>query len=268
MASCYPVYITALNLVDNIDGVTALCMAENHSGCLHDFQLKSEDLKQIEKSSAFIINGAGMESFLNKVMNELPNIKILDSSAEIELIKDDDCDCEENCHHEYNPHIWVSISNYIKQVENIADGLSKVDPQHSEAYKRNRDIYIAKLNDLKNKMHSALDNVKNKNIVTFHEAFPYFAKEFGLNIAGVINHEPENNPSAKELTNIIEIVKKLRIKALFTEPQYPSAAAEIISKETRAKIYILDPAASGEKSKDAYINIMEKNLETLKIALN
>ncbi len=269
ITSCYPVYIMVLNLTDNISGAEVINVSEDHVGCLHNFQLRSEDLKKIEKSSAFIINGAGMESFLDKVINELPNIKIINSSENIELIKDDDCDLEnEHCSHEYNPHTWVSISNYIKQVESIAEGLSKIDPQHGKQYKKNADTYITKLKNLKTKMHSELGNIKNKDIITFHEAFLYFAKEFGLNIAGVINHEPENNPSAKELTDIIEIIKKSGIKALFAEPQYQNVAAQIISRETGAKIYMLDPAVTGGKSKDSYLNIMEKNLETLKEALN
>jgi zinc transport system substrate-binding protein len=210
-----------------------------------------------------------MESFLDKVMKESPNIKIIDSSEGIELIKDEDCENEEgHCDHEYNPHIWVSISNYIKQVENIADGLSKIDPAHSDQYKKNTETYTAKLSTLKTKMHSELDGIKNKDIVTFHDAFPYFAKEFGLNIAGVINHEPESEPSVKELTDVIETVKKLSVKALFVEPQYPSTAANIISRETGTKIYTLDPGATGDKSKDSYINVMENNLKVLKEALN
>lgn len=267
VTSCYPIYVIALNLSENIQGVEIENMTENHSGCLHDFQLQSNDLKQIEKSSAFIINGAGMESFLDKVLNELPNVKVIDSSQGIELIKDDDCH-EADCKHEYNPHIWVSPSNYIKQIENIAHNLSIIDPQHSQQYKDNAENYTQKIIKLKNKMQLELSNVKNKNIITFHEAFPYFAREFGLNIAGVINHEPENDPGAKELSDIIEMIKKSGIKVLFTEPQYRGTAANVIAKESGAKIYCLDPAATGDNSKNSYIIAMEKNLETLKTALN
>ena len=61
--------------------------------------------------------------------------------------------------------------------------------------------YIVKLEAQRDKMHKSLDNVKNRDIVTFHEAFPYFAKEFNLNIVGVIEREPGSAPSAKELTS-------------------------------------------------------------------
>ncbi len=269
VTSCYPIYIMALNLTDGVENVEVLNMSENHKGCLHNFQLQSEDLKRIEKSSAFIINGAGMELFLDKVIKELPKVRVIDSSKNIDLIKDEDCDCEEDsCTHEYNPHIWVSISNYIKQVSNIAEELSEVDPNHKEQYKKNSELYIQKLTDLKNNMHSQLDNLSNKNIITFHEAFPYFAQEFGLNIVEVINHEPDSEPQAKEIAGVIEAVKKYNIKALFVEPQYSDSSAEIISAETGAKIYTLDPAVTGDNVKDSYINTMMQNLKILKESLS
>lgn len=268
VASCYPVYIITLNLIDGIEGTEVIHMSENHQGCLHDFQIQSEDLKNIEKSSAFIINGAGMENFLKKVTDEIPKIKIIDSSKDIKLL-------ENNCHHhhhshehEYNPHIWMSIDNYIKQTENIAEGLIESDPENEEKYKQNCEEYISKLKNLKNDITLKLKDVRGKSIITFHEAFPYFANEFGLNIPDVINHDPESEPSAKQISKTINIMKENNINSLFIEPQYKSTAAETISKETGAKIYTLDPAVTGENSKDAYIEIMTKNAETLKEALN
>ena len=268
VASCYPVYIITLNLIDGIEGPEVIHLSENHQGCLHDVQIQSEDLKNIEKSSAFIINGAGMENFLKKVTDEIPKIKIIDSSKDIKLL-------ENNCHHhhhshehEYNPHIWMSIDNYIKQTENIAEGLIESDPGNEEKYKQNCEEYILKLKNLKNDITLKLKDVRGKSIITFHEAFPYFANEFGLNIPDVINHDPESEPSAKQISKTINIMKENNINSLFIEPQYKSTAAETISKETGAKIYTLDPAVTGENSKDAYIEIMTKNAETLKEALN
>ena len=116
-------------------------------------------------------------------------------------------------------------------------------------------------------MHKSLDNVKNRDIVTFHEAFPYFAKEFNLNIVGVVEREPGSEPSARELQETIEQVKKLKVKALFAEPQYPTKAIETISTETGSKVYTLDPVVTGPMDADAYINIMDSNLKILEEAL-
>ena len=275
VTSCYPVNIIALNLTENIEGVEVINMSENQKGCLHNFQIQSEDLKNIEKSNAFIINGAGMENFLNKVVYEIPKVKIIDSSIGINLIEEE-TECTHNHgdgehhhhHHESNPHIWLSVENYIKQVQNVTNGLIIVDPTHEKTYKENCEKYISKLNELKNQLSTDLNELKGKDIITFHKAFSYFAKDFGLNIAGAINNEPENEPSAKQISAVINTIKEKNIKSIFTEPQYSSSSADIIAKETGVKIYTLNPAVTGENSKDSYINIMKENAKTLKSALH
>ena len=275
VTSCYPVHIIAMNIADGIDDVGIKKMSETHSGCLHDFQLQSQDLKNIEKSSAFIINGAGMENFLGKITEENQEIKIIDSSAEIPLIDEecshDDCEDEEcDCHNHggSNPHIWLSLKNYIMQIKNICEGMKSVDPKNAEKYQKNADVYINKVRDLKIRMHDELRKFEGKNIITFHNAFPYFAKEFGINILEVINHEPGEEPSAKEILDTINKMKQNNVKTIFTEPQYPDSAAKTIAKETNAEIYTLDPCVTGDNDKNAYINAMEKNLEILKIAFS
>ena len=119
-------------------------------------------------------------------------------------------------------------------------------------------------------MHAALDNIENKDIITFHEAFPYFAEEFNLNIAGVIEVEPDSEPAAKDVEKIINTIKEKNISALFAEPQYSSKIADTIAAETGATVYILDPIVTGDATEDAYddyIIKMENNLNTLKEAL-
>jgi len=201
-----------------------------------------------------------MESFIDKIIKQQPNLKIVEASKGIELVKNAS-DGEEN------PHVWVSISNAVKQVRNIAEQLAVIDSLNAEKYKKNADVYIRKLEKERDRMHNVLDKMKNKDIVTFHEAFPYFAKEFNLNIVGIIEREPGSEPSAGELASEIEKVNKLKVKALFAEPQYSPKAAQTIARETKAKVYTLDPAVTGPMNADAYINIMDGNLKVLQEAL-
>nr|WP_314597106.1 metal ABC transporter substrate-binding protein [uncultured Selenomonas sp.] len=261
VTSFYPMYVATINITQGVDGVTVTNMTKPQTGCLHDYQLMTEDMKTLEKADAFVINGAGMESFLDKVIEQRKNLKIIDASKGIELLKDDD---------EENPHVWLSVTDAILQVKNIAEQLKAADPKHADAYEKNAAAYIKKLEALKAEMHAELDTVPNKDIVTFHEAFPYFAKEFGLNIISVVEREPGTEPTPAELQATIEQVKKLPVKVLFTEPQYSPSAAETIARETGAKIYTLDPVVTGEANEqaiNAYIDTMKKNMETLKTAL-
>ena len=231
VTSFYPMYIAAINITDGVDGVEVTNMTKPQTGCLHDYQLMTEDMKTLEHADAFIINGAGMEDFMDKVTSAQKQMKVIDASRGIELIH---------------------------------------DPAHADAYEKNAASYIEKLTALKTEMHAALDNVPHKDIVTFHEAFPYFAKEFHLNIIAVVEREPGTEPTPSELQETIAQVNALPSKVLFTEPQYSPAAAETIARETGAKIYTLDPVVTGEATsaaKNAYIDTMKRNMETLKEAL-
>lgn len=261
VTSFYPMFIFTSNIADNIEGVKVVNMTEPQTGCLHDYQLVPADLKTLEKADVFVINGAGMESFLDKVMSQLPDITIIEGAKGMALL--------DNENGEENPHVWVSISGAIGEVKNITDGLIKADPANEASYRKNSEEYVKKLETLKNNMHEALKDIKTKDIVTFHEAFPYFAHEFDLNIVSVIEREPGSEPSAGELADTIKAINDAQVKVLFAEPQYSAKAAESIAAQTGAKIYVLDPVVTGPKvaQLDSYEKTMEENLKILIEAL-
>ena len=217
VTSFYPMYLLASNVVKDIDNVELINMTNSATGCLHDYSLTTDNIKLLEDCDVFIINGAGMESFLDKVLEQKPDLKIIDASEGIELIKSDYMDESHNHDHghdhdeEYNPHVWLSVENAIKQVENIENKLIEYNSINKDKYSQNAREYIEQLSNLDNKIHSELDNIKNKNIVTFHEAFPYFAKEYGLNIVGVVQREAGSEPSAKELQETIEKINNPKL---------------------------------------------------------
>ena len=263
VTSFYPIYVDVLNITNGVEGVKVVNMTKPQTGCLHDYQLTTEDLKTLESADAFVVNGAGMESFLDKVTSQQKNLKIIDASKsdKINLLKDGE---------EANPHVWLSVTYAIEQVKAITSQLCEADPKHDKQYKDNAMAYVEKLINLREEMHGELDNLPHKEIVTFHEAFPYLAKEFKLKIVSVVEREPGTEPTPKELEELIAQVKALPVKVLFTEPQYSPVAAETIARETGARLYKLDPVVTGEatpEAKDAYLNAMRDNMKVLKEAL-
>ncbi len=266
VTSCYPVYIMTLNVTDGIENVEVVPMSEGHSGCMHNFQIQSRDLQNIEKSSAFITNGAGFEPFIDKVINEMPKINVIDSSAGIELLCNEhhhEHEHGESCSDEHNSHIWMSVSNYIRQVKNISEGLIKIDSKNAEKYKSNAENYIRKLEALKSEIHEELKDVEKRNIVVFHDAFPYFAKEFNLNIITIGSGDWEQELSAKEMADIVETIKHLGVSQIFIEGEI-SETVKAIAAETGTQIITLNAATSGDSTKDSYINIMRENVQALK----
>ena len=263
VTSFYPVYLETINIVGEIEGVEVVNLTKPQTGCLHDYQLTTEDMKTLETADIFVVNGLGMENFLDKVVAAQKNLKIVDASnsEEIYLLKDGD---------EINPHVWLSVTYAMAQVRAIQRQLCELDPAHADIYKKNALNYLNELTTLRDEMHFALDNLPHKDIVTFHEAFPYFAAAFKLKIAAVIEREPGTEPTPQELADTIKTVNELPVKVLFTEPQYSPKAAETIARETGAKIFTLDPITTGEskfENKSDYLNKMRQNMKTLQEAL-
>jgi len=259
VASFYPMYIMAKNVAKNVLGVSVQNLTPPFTGCLHDYTVTTNDMKKLADAQVFVANGAGMESFIDKIIAQHPNLKIIKLSEGISLIKGEGNEGD-------NPHVWVSISNAIIQVKNLGKAMEEFDPSHKGLYAKNTADYVAKLEALRQKMYAELTPYKGRSIITFHEAFPYFAKEFGLKIAAVIEREPGSEPSAKELADTVEIIKRNNITVLFSEPQYPVSAARTLAQETGVKVCVLDPAVTGPDDHDSYINIMENNLKILKQA--
>ncbi|MGE5372499.1 MAG: metal ABC transporter substrate-binding protein [Solirubrobacterales bacterium] len=258
VTSFYPVYIMTMNIAAGIPGVRVVNLTPAAAGCLHDYQLTPDDLKRLETARFLVINGAGMESFLDRV-SQRKGLTVIEASKQIPLKK--------TISGEPNPHVWLSVPNAMRQVTNIGEQLAAADPAHAAAYRANMKRYLEKLASLDERMRSALKPAAGARIVTFHEAFPYFADEYGLTVAAVVEREPGAEPSAGELARTVELIKSSGIKAIFAEPQYSARAAETIARESGIRVYQLDPVVTGPASLDAYIDIMKRNTETLTEAL-
>ena len=273
VTSFYPMYILTQNVAAGIDGVTVQNMAEQNVGCLHDYQLQTRDMVTLEGADALVINGGGMEQFMDKVLTLRADLPVIDASEGIAMFPSDEThDHDAHAHDEhdelYNAHVWLDPSRAIKQVQNIADGLAEADPAHAAAYQENAAGYIERLTVLDDELKAQLAPFAGADIITFHEAFAYFADAYGLHVAGVIANEPGEEPSTRDIADTCDLVTELGIRTLFVEPQYPQKAAETIARETGASIYTLDPCVSGDGTKESYETIMRENAKVLTEALS
>lgn len=279
VTSFFPIYVFALNLTDGIDGITLHNLAAPTTGCLHDYQLSSSDMKALNRADVFLINGAGMESYLAMAMEAFPDLPVIDASAGIALLPMDDDDEEGEEHHshdghdhgEWNAHIWLSAENAQQMVRSLAEGLMANCPAYADAIAANRDAYLARLAALDEELKAGLAPVQGQPIITFHEAFPYFAQAYGLRIAAVINREPDDALSPRTLANLVLTVRELGAPPLFTEPLYGDIAAATIARETGAPIYQLNPittAAQGDVPLTFYEDCMRQNMAVLLQALS
>lgn len=266
VTSFYPMYLLTANVAAGVEGVSVRNMAAPEVGCLHDYQLLPGDLRALEDADALVINGAGMEPFLDKVRAQRPRLPVIEASEGIALLEDE-ADGDHGHDHEENPHVWVDPRNAAAQTRVIARRLGEIDPANAAAYFANAEAYGARLEALYVRMREQLDGLGTRELFTFHEAFAYFAAAFDFHIAGVIEREPGTEPGTRDLIEIVDRVRAGRIPALFVEPQYPGRVAGIIARETGAKVCTLDPVVTGPLELTAYEDAMERNLQALLDAL-
>ena len=264
VTSFYPVWIFALNLCDGLEGVEVRNLAAPETGCLHDYQLSAGDMRALAGADVFLINGAGMESYLAHVFEALPDLPVADASTGVKLLP------SETGETEFNPHIWLDAENAVTMVNNLAEGLMAAMPDRAEAISANRDAFAARLAALDAELKERLAPVAGRQIITFHEAFPYFAAAYGVEVAAVIAKEPGDALSPRELADLIAAVRKLDCPPLFTEPQYADTAARTVADETGAGVWKLDPCVTGPGADvplTYYEDVMRRNAETLLQAL-
>ena len=259
LTTFYPMYILTQNVAGDIDGVQVTNMAEQTVGCLHDYTLQTRDMVLLEEADALVINGGGMEQFMDRVAGAQADLPVIDASQGIEM----EPSIEEGL---LNSHVWLDPQLAMVQIQNIASGLAGADPAHAEQYRSNAETYIGRLKSLDEEMAEALRPLAGKEIITFHEAFNYLARRYGLVVAGVIANEPGEEPSTRDIAETCDLVARLGIKTLFIEPQYSPTAAKIIAGETGASMYVLDPCVSGNGSPESYEQIQRENVRVLREA--
>lgn len=256
VTSFYPIYIMTLNVTEGANKIELKNMAELNGGCLHDYTLSTTDVKKVENANVFIENGVGIENFTEKLLQIYSRVKIIDSSREIQDII--------SSGEEQNGHIWTSLDNYKKQVENIAYELSNYNSENADIYNKNANEYIAKIEDLENRYKEELSNLSGEKAICLNEAFEYLGRDLNLDMIMVETDHEESTLSADRLRSLIDQAKASNIKAIIIGEDDNTQNAETIATETGAKIYKLKTGMSGDYSKNSYLDDMEYNLEQLK----
>lgn len=257
-ATFYPQYIALMNIMAGAQNVKYDILNSKNVGCLHHYSITTADMKKFEDSDIIILNGAGMEEKMIDYIDNL-NKNTIDSSAGIDTIEGED---------ETNAHTFLSIKSYIKQVENIRDELVNLDSDNADIYTNNSFEYIQKLNELDVYAQGKFANINSNKIVTGHSTFDYFARDYSLEVVATLQGDEEEQPSAKELQEIIEKIKSEKVKVIFSETSGDSELANTVAKDSGATVYTLNDITGGELNKDAYIDLMKSNINTISEALS
>ncbi|MCX7021147.1 MAG: metal ABC transporter substrate-binding protein [bacterium] len=272
VASILPIYLLVENVVGNTESVTVDVLVNPEAGDIHNYQLVPGDLIKLNHADLVILNGLGLEGFLQDALADLPEeTEIVTAGEGVEPLPltfrnhpgEPSADGEDA----WDPHLWVSPPNAVRMTENIRDALAEADPAHADAYRANAAEFIARLAILFTKMRDTAEGWPNRAIITNHDAFGYLARDLGLEIAGVVMLTPGASPSAGEMLRLVEMIRKSGAAAVFVEPGYPEGSARNVALDAGVPVYVLDPCTTGGTDPGHFLEVMEKNLENLDAAL-
>lgn len=272
-ASFYPIYSAALRITDRVEGVNVVNLTPAQTGCLHDYQLTPDNVITLDKADVLLKNGLGMEEFLENI--ELnPGIRVLDTSRGAALIEGGNehhlhSDGHDDQDGDYNQHIWMGPSNYIKQVLNIRDIMIEIDPANAQQYKTNAQQYCAEIQALKNQLIAAVKALPTQNCILFHDSLCYFAWELGFNTVESLSLGEDTGVSAGQLAEASLAAEKSGRVILIYDSQYDTEYNSVADKASFVRVLKLDTAVVGNgNDKDAWIDAMKNNLERIREAAN
>ena len=278
ITSCNPVYLATINVVGDAEGVTVQNLSQPTTGCLHDYTLTTEDMKNLSKADVLVVNGGGMEGYLEDVMEAYPELPIIDTFEAVEdtypvIIEEEGEEegeeAEEDEHHHdegANSHIWMSEEIYAGQVQAIADGLAELDLSNASVYASNADTFISVMNSQID--HQGLDEtLSGANVAVLHEAFAYTAQSLGTNVVATMDLDEERQVSAGEVSEFIDAINDNNVQVVFAEYDYGHAMGELITEQTDAKVVYLETLVHGDYSGLDYITVLNKNYALIKNSL-
>lgn len=211
----------------------------------HIFEPTPGQMAKVSTANIYMKVGSGVEfelAGMDKLEKQNPDMPVVDCSAGIQIVDND-------------PHIWTSPLNAKKMVQNICEGLVKVDPANADYYRQNRDRYLSELDDLDSYIHQRLDKAANRYFMVYHPAFGYLAREY--NLVELAIEEEGKSPTPASIQESIELARKHHLSYVFVAPQFSSAQAETIAKEIGGQTAVLDSLPR------YYIQNMRKVADTL-----
>jgi zinc transport system substrate-binding protein len=267
----------------------------------HTFEPTSKQMIDIAEADAFIYNGLGMETYAEKIAEALENEDtiMVEAAHGIEVVQhthdhhtheaehhesdeheheaehheadehahEDKANEHEHHHRDVDPHVWLDPIRAIILAQNIKDALIELKPEAKEEFENNFITLKAELEKLDEEFHQLVDAKKNPEMIVSHAAYGYWEESYGIHQIAVAGISPTDEPSQKDLANIIKLAKEKQIQYIIFEQNVTPKVAEVIRKEINAeplRLHNLSVLTEEDiQNGEDYFSLMRKNIETL-----
>jgi zinc/manganese transport system substrate-binding protein/manganese/iron transport system substrate-binding protein len=234
-----------------------------------DYQPTPQDAQKIAGADIVFYNGHGLEEWLGDLFQSAarPNQPQIAVSDGLQALDVGSADFKQG-----NPHFWMSAVLGARYVERIRDGLIQVDPAGQAAYTANAGAYTRQLLALNEelKRQAATIPAAERKMVTNHDAFGYFAQEYGFTIVGNVLSNPESEPSAGELAALVQAIRAQNVKAIFSESQFSPKLTRTIADEAGVKIVsslYTDTLGAAGSGVTTYVDLLRYDMQEVVEAL-
>lgn len=237
-------------------------------GDVHTFEPKPADVQTVARAKLLVMNGLGLDDWLEKTITNAsvggtPLLKLGAGLTDIELLSGEDPGT-------MNPHLWMDVAYGERYVDEIATGLQEVDATNAADYRAGATAYKARLATLDATIRAKVGTIPeaDRKLVTFHDAFPYYARAYGITIVGTAVAAPGQDPTAAYTARLIEDIRSSGVKAIFSEDQFPTKLVDQLAAETGAKVVAnLYDDSVGDPPLDSYEAIIGWDTDQLVAAL-
>ena len=220
----------------------------------HDFSLTPSAAASLSSAALLVANGAGLEPWLEDVIELVPETPVLELATNVQTIPGD-------------PHVWLDPVLAITQVKEVSQAIMHIVPENDQVIIDATDTYVQKLQALDREIQDQLGPLKQRSFIAFHNSFSYFAQRYSLTQAANLVERPQDQVTFAELASLGEIIKDQNLDTLFIEPGPIPDIAQTVADEFGVALVVLDPLERIKVSPDAYVTAMRNNLAALVTSL-
>jgi len=239
----------------------------------HTYSPKPSDLIAVRKARLLFQVGIGLEIWVSPLVKNAggPSLRVVTTSTGIGLIGDAHIPEDDHAREEPtaggNPHVWLDPTNAATMIRHITEALIQSDPDHGDDYRRNQAAYITRLDRLQAELSGRVKDLSDRKFVAHHPAWPYLARRFRFDIVGTIQLQSGGEPSARHIQELIQTMKRHKVKVVVSEIQLSQKFPELLAKETGARVVVLTTLPGGLPRTETYLDMLRYNVLQLVNAL-